>query len=68
MDVAYANSLIELSKKLKELVNTNIQKINDHLKKAVNQLHSEFKKKSKLYLESQALTEKYYKAYVTHFD
>jgi hypothetical protein len=43
--VSHANLLVEMTKKLKELIKTNLCKITEELKKVVEDLHSEYIKK-----------------------
>ena len=60
LDINHAYALVEMTKKLKELVKTNLQRTTDQLKKTVDSLHSDFIKKTKKFNETKKEAEKLY--------
>eukprot|EP00347_Sterkiella_histriomuscorum_P012073 403369992 len=68
LDVQQANTIVEMSKNLKLLIEEKIVKLTKNMKKACEKYSQNYTKKQKEYLESQVLADKLYEQYSTHFD
>ncbi|CDW71523.1 UNKNOWN [Stylonychia lemnae] len=68
LDVNQANTIVEMTKKIKELIDERIVKLTKNMKKACEKYSQNYTKKQKEYMESQVLTDKLYDVYLKHFE